>query len=474
MFTLFQPGKDPQGKPTRRHFLTAGALGVGGLTLAQLLRAEAWAKESGQKPAREKAVINIHLDGGPPHMDMFDLKPTAPVEIRGECRPISTSLPELHMSHLMPRLAARAKHVAFIRSLVGSAGRHDGFQCQSGFRAQDLESLGGRPAVGSVIAKLRGSSQDVAPSFVDLMQGRPLVRNSARPGFLGPAYRPFRPDMDSMFQRQLEPGMVGELARKGEHHTTELKLIAALSERRLASRIDLLGQLDGIRRDMDASGMMDAMDQFTQQAVGILTSGRFADALDLSLEDPRSLARYTVPEGTITARHTTSDEPRAVQKLLLARRLIEAGVRCVSVSFSDFDTHSSNFPRLELLLPMLDFGLSALIDDLQERGMLDDVVIVAWGEFGRTPKIDAKTGGRHHWPAVGPAMIAGGGLHTGQIIGSTDRTASEVRNRPVHYQDVLATLYHVIGIDSSRTTITDPSGRPQYLLDEGRPIEELV
>ncbi len=474
MFTIYRTARDSQGNLTRRHFLTAGAIGLGGLTLAQLLRAEAQGKAPGKFTAREKAIINIHLDGGPPHMDMFDLKPTAPVEIRGECHPISTRLPELQMSHLMPRLAARAEHFAFIRSLVGSAGRHDGFQCQSGYRAQDLESLGGRPAQGSVIARLRGSSQDVAPSFVDLMQGRPLVRNSARPGFLGPAYRPFRPDMNAMFRRELEPGMVTELARKGEHHTTELKLIASLSERRLANRLGLLGQLDGIRRDIDSSGMMDAMDQFTQQAVGILTSGRFADALDLSLEDPQGLERYTVPEGAITARHATSDEPRSVQKLLLARRLIEAGVRCVSVSFSDFDTHSNNFPRLELLLPMLDFGLSALIDDLQERGLLDEVAIVVWGEFGRTPKIDGKTGGRHHWPAVGPAMLAGGGMRTGQIIGSTDRTASEVRSRPVHYQDVLATLYRVIGIDASQTTLTDPTGRPQYLLDMGRPIDEVI
>ncbi len=469
MFSIYQQVQGSDGKVNRRQVLAAGAMGIGGLTLAQLLRAEA----ATGRPSREKAVINIHLDGGPPHMDMFDLKPQAPIEIRGEYNPIATNVPDIQICELMPRLAAMADRFTFIRSLVGSAGRHDGFQCQSGFPMQDLQSIGGRPAMGSIVSKLRGSAADVAPSFVDLMQGRPLVRDSARPGFLGPAFRPFRPDMNSMFARELEQGMVGELARKGEHHTTELKLIAELSERRLSSRVDLLARLDGIRRDVDNSGMMDAMDQFTRQAVGILTSGRFADALDLSQEDPRALERFTVPEGAITERHTTSDEPRSVQKLLMARRLIEAGVRCVSVSFSDFDTHSANFPRLKLLLPMLDFGLTALVTDLEERGMLDDVAIVVWGEFGRTPKIDTRTGGRHHWPGVGPALLAGGGLRTGQVIGSTDRTASEVRSRPVHYKDVFATLYRTLGIDASQTTLIDPSGRPQYLLDEGKPISEV-
>ncbi len=470
MFNIFGQTVGANGQVNRRQLLTAGAMGVGGLTLAQLLRAEA----ATGRPSREKAIINIHLDGGPPHMDMIDLKPEAPIEIRGEYQPIATNVAGIQVCELMPRLAAMADRFAFIRSLVGSAGRHDGFQCQSGFAMQDLQSLGGRPAMGSIVAKLRGSSADVAPSFVDMMQGRPLVRDSARPGFLGPAFRPFRPDMNSMFARELEPGMVGELARKGEHHTTELKLIAGLSERRLSNRVELLSQLDGIRREVDASGMMDAMDQFTRQAVGILTSGRFADALDLSQEDPRALQRFSVPEGAITQRHTTSDEPRSVQKLLMARRLIEAGVRCVSVSFSDYDTHSNNFPRLQLLLPTLDFGLAALIEDLEERGLLDDVAIVVWGEFGRTPKIDTKTGGRHHWPNVGPALLAGGGIRGGQIIGSTDRTASEVRSRPVHYKDVFATLYRTLGIDASQTTLVDPTGRPQYLLDEGHVISEVL
>ena len=263
---------------TRRRFLTAGAIGLGGWTLADLLRAEAAA---GIKTST-KAVISIHLDGGPPHMDMIDLKPSAPVEVRGEFRPIATKVPGLQVCELMPKIAGIADKFAFIRSLVGSAGAHDAFQCQSGFPAKDLQSLGGRPALGSVVAKLRGSSADVVPPFVDLMQGRPLVRNSARPGFLGPSYQPFRPDISKLFARELEEGMKEELAAQGADHTIRLTLADGLSADRLHERTRLRADFDRLRRDLDASGEMEAMDRFTQQAASILTSGRFAAALDLS------------------------------------------------------------------------------------------------------------------------------------------------------------------------------------------------
>ncbi len=455
---------------TRRDFLTAGAIGFGGLTLADLLRAE----DAAGVGSSTRAVINIHLDGGPPQLDTIDPKPEAPSELRGEFGTIPTALDGLQICELLPRLGSIARKLAFIRTLVGSAGAHDAFQCQSGFHKNDLRSIGGRPAMGSVLSTLRGSPADTAPPFVDLMQGRPLVRDSARPGFLGPAHGPFRPDISKFFSRPLEPGMVKELARLGGDHSTSLTLIDGLSADRLGDRMRLLADLDRIRRDVDSRGVMDALDRFTQQAVGILTSGRFAEALDLSREDPRILERYTLAEPNTKDRFTTADEAKATLKFLLARRLVEAGVRCVSISLSDFDTHSKNFPRMRHVLPILDCGLHALLTDLDERGMLDDVSVVAWGEFGRTPKIDVKSGGRHHWPRVGIAMLAGGGMRVGQVIGETDRQAGEPISRPVHYKDVFATLYHNLGIDATRTTIDDPSGRPQYLLDEGEPLPELV
>ncbi|MBI3860845.1 MAG: DUF1501 domain-containing protein [Planctomycetia bacterium] len=455
---------------TRRGFLVAGSLSAAGLTLADLLRAE----DAAGIRASRKAVVNIHLDGGPSHLDMIDLKPDAPAEIRGEFSPIATRVPGCSISELLPKLAAIADKFVFIRSLVGSVGAHDAFQCQSGFSEKDEKSIGGRPALGSVIAKLRGSLRDTAPSFVDLMQGRPFVRNSARPGFLGPSFQPFRPDISKMFSRPLEEGMKRELAARGADHATSLTLLDGLSIDGLQDRMSLLNGFDRFRRDVDASGMMRAMDGFTQQAAGILTSGRFAAALDLSQEDPRVMARYSLPESSIVDPEGTSEGAAWPKKLLLARRLIEAGVRSVSLSLSDFDTHSGNFSRLRRILPLLYHGLEAFMTDLVERDLVDDVSIVAWGEFGRTPTIDAKTAGRHHWPSVGMALLAGGGMRTGQVIGQTDRQAGMAVSRPVTYQDVLATLYHNLGIDLDVTRLTDPSGRPQFLLNSGEPLREVV
>jgi hypothetical protein len=469
MFTLFgKPYRHCDGV-NRRQFLLAGALGLGGLTLADLLRAEAAAGTSGTG----KSVIMIHLDGGPPHLDMIDLKPDAPAEVRGEFQPIATKVPGLQVGELLPKVASIADRFAFIRSLVGSAGAHDAFQCQSGFPSSDLRSLGGRPALGSVLAKLRGSTDDPAPPFVDLMQGRPLVRNSARPGFLGPTYNPFRPDISKMFARELEAGMKKELAARGDNHTIQLTLVDGLTPQRLNERSRLRSAFDGVRRDLDDSGSMEAMDRFTQQAASILTSGRFAAAMDLSREPEKVLARYTPAVASSPNRFYTADDGTAARKLLLARRLIEAGVRCVSVSFSDFDTHADNFGRMRQLLPIVDHALHALVTDLDERGLLGDVVIVAWGEFGRTPKIN-KSAGRDHWPEVGPALLAGGGLKGGQVIGATDRQGGRVTSRPVTYQDVFATLYRCLGIDPETTTLTDPNGRPQHLLERGEAIRELL
>src|SRR5262249_10115989 len=278
----------------------------------------------------------VHLDGGPPHLDMIDLKPDAPVEVRGEFKPIATRVAGIQVCELMPRVAGIADKFAFVRSLVGSAGAHDAFQCQSGFSAKALQSLGGRPALGCTVAKLRGSPGDTVPPFVDLMQGRPLVRNSARPGFLGPTYNPFRPDLSKMFARELEPGMKKELAARGADHTVRLPLVDGLTPERLEDRARLLAGFDTLRRDLDATGNMEAMDRFTQQAPTILPPGRSAAALDLGREPARVLERYTPAVAADPDRFYTSEDAPSVRKLLLARRLIEAGVRCVSVSFSDF------------------------------------------------------------------------------------------------------------------------------------------
>ncbi len=468
MFTI--SGESQQSRVRRRNFLQIGGLGIGGFGLADLLRAE----EASQRGSSNKAVIHLHLDGGPPQMDMIDPKPEAPREIRGEFSSIPTKIPGFHVTELMPKTAEIADQLIFLRSLVGAASRHDAFQCQSGFDSSTLAGIGGRPAMGCIVNHLLGSPGDSAPAFIDIMQGRGQVRNSARPGFLGPAFKPFQPDISQQFQRELEPGMQGELARIQKlAPRTELRLSDGISLGRMDDRLGLLRGLDRIRKDVDASGSMGAMDQFNQQAMQILTSGKLADALDLEKEDPRVLAQFTPDWNDNPDRYYAAEGPHAVKKMLLARRLVEAGARVVSVSLSDWDTHRNNFTRMRDLVPVFDFAFHALVTDLQERGMLDDVTVLAWGEFGRTPKINSN-GGRDHWPRVSMGMMAGGGMRAGQVLGATDKTASEPTERPIHYQDVIATLYHNLGIDPLKTTVIDTTGRPQYLVDIGQPIKELV
>ncbi|MFN3485599.1 MAG: DUF1501 domain-containing protein, partial [Planctomycetota bacterium] len=260
-------------------------------------------------------------------------------------------------------------------------------------------------------------------------------------GYLGPVHQPYVPDGTGRSNLQL----------------------GKIDGRRLQSRTELLGALDGLRRDADASGRMEAMDAFTQKAVEVVTSGRMADALDLGKEKPEVVRRYVGDGGR---------RADANRNFLLARRLVEAGVRCVAMSWGGWDTHENNFRSLRTQLPALDLGLSALLEDLEARGMLRDVTVVLWGEFGRTPKVNDKAG-RDHWPRVSAAFLAGGGLRTGQVVGASDRYAGEALS-PVHIHQVHATLYHNLGIDVRTVQFVDPSGRPQYLLDIREPIKDLL
>jgi hypothetical protein len=377
---------------------------------------------------------------------MFDLKPDAPSEVRGEFRPIATNVPGIQMCELLPRLARITDKLAIVRSIVGATGDHYSFQCMTG-RSHQRQPTGGWPEFGSVVAKLAGSTTPATPPYVGLsprMQHTPY--NSGKPGFLGPAYAPFQPNGDGK----------GDLVLSG------------LTLERLGDRGRLHQALDTFSRKVDASGLMDGMDVFQQQAVGVLTSSALADALDVSKEPQAVRDRY----GYGTEKHQGDGAPRLMQQFLAARRLVEAGVRCVTASFSFWDYHGGNFANCRANLPDLDQGVSALIEDLHDRGMADDVTVVVWGEFGRTPQIN-KDAGRDHWPNVSCALLAGGGLKTGQMIGATDRTASTVVERPVRFEEIHATLYDRLGIDHL-STVHDLTGRPQYLTDHHAPLPELV
>ena len=430
---------------SRRDFIKIGGLALGGLSLPHLLHAEQLA---GIRRSH-KAVIMIYLVGAPPHQDMFDLKMDAPTEIRGPYRPISTNVPGIQISEHMPRCAKIMDKLVPIRTMHGSAnGDHDSFICYTG-RAVPNQPPGGWPSLGSTLAKLAGQIEPAIPPFVGLAPkaGHPPYGSPGHPGFLGPAYSAFRPFGDGMEDLQL--------------HGVTLD--------RLADRKALLAGFDNFRRDVDGSGLMDGLDAFNQQAFNILTSSKLLEAFDLSKEPAKVRERY----GKGDARNYGDGAPRNCEHFLLARRLVEAGARCVTLNFGRWDFHSDNFSELLTHLPLFDQAMSALVEDLHERGLDRDVAVVAWGEFGRTPQIN-KDAGRDHWPQVGCALLAGGGLKTGQVIGATDRFAGEIIERPVHFGEVFATLYHQLGIDTNHVTLPDLSGRPHYLVDGWRPMPELI
>lgn len=447
MLTLSGPGYKTCDGISRRSFLRIGALGVGAgaLSLADLYRLEA--AQSTASP--HKAVINIFLGGGPPHQDMWEIKTDAPREIRGEFQPIDTKVPGIRIGEVFSKIAGIMDKVAVIRSVVGATDRHDGFQCMTGWHPNDLQTIGGRPSLGAVATRLQGPVDPSVPPFVGLAARTQEIRwsDSGKPGFLGTSCAPFKPDGQGM----------ADMKRQD------------VSLDRLRDRRDLLTRIDNFRREADLSGMMRGLDSFGERALDVLTSSRLLDALDLSKEDPQTLARYG--DGK-PYQYQYDGAPTCNDHLLMARRLVEAGVRVVTLSYGRWDSHGKNFDLVRDHGGKLDQCLSALIEDLDVRGMLDDVTVIAWGEFGRTPRIN-NGAGRDHWPQVSCALLAGGGMRMGQAIGATNRLGEFATERPVHFQEIFATLYRNLGINPETTTLVDPTGRPQYLVQHS-PIRELM
>lgn len=434
---------------SRRSLLKIGGLAMGGLSLPNLLRAEA---ASGR--TSHKSVIMIFLSGGPPHQDTVDLKMDAPVEIRGEFQPIHTNVPGVDFCELLPQLAQRMDRMAVIRSLVGSEGRHAAFQCMTGHSVNG-QPAGGWPSLGSAVSRIKGAVDPGTLPFVSLS---PRMKNApwgdpGQPGFAGQAHAAFAPNAE-----QAQLGLNGISAD-------------SLKDRRL-----LLNKIDQLKRQAETSGALSGLESQYQAAFGILTSSKLVDALDLEREDPRVRDRY----GRCSSENAGYGDagPLMNEYLLTARRLVEAGARVVTLAYGRWDwhgrPHGTNFENARDHLPVFDQGISALLDDLYERGLDQDVSVVVWGEFGRTPVIN-KNGGRDHWPQVGCAFLAGGGMRVGQVIGSTNRLGEHPKERPVHFQEIFATLYRNLGIDVSSTTLTDVSGRPQFLVDPiYEPLPELI
>lgn len=424
---------------SRRSFLKVGFLGLGGLTLPGLLRARA----EGTASASRKAVILVWQAGGPSHLDMYDLKPNAPAEVRGEFKPIATNLSGVQISEHLPRQAQIMDRLAILRSAYHTnAGHGMGSQWMlTGYQPTIEVNDNIYPSMGSVVSRLRGANEPGLPAYVNL----PRILSLGKAAYLGASYNPFAPDND--------PNSDGFQVRN-------LKLPGAVDASRLSRRRDLLKDLDTIRRDVDTRGDMIGLDTFYRDGLEMVTGTRAQRAFDIRREPDKLRERY--------GRNDLG------QSCLLARRLVEAGVTFVTIQAGGgWDTHGDNFKQLKTsLLPKYDQAVSALVEDLCDRGMQDDVLVMAMGEFGRTPKINSGAG-RDHWPGAMSILYAGGGLKMGQVIGATNALAEYPTSNAATPGAVLATMYHVVGVDHKHV-FYDQAQRPLPVLAEGEPIKELI
>jgi len=426
---------------SRRGFLQVGGLALGGLTLPGLLKLRAAEKQI--PTSRKKSVILIWQAGGPSHIDMYDLKPNAPAEVRGEFKPISTNVPGIQISEQLPLQARMFDKLSVVRSAFHTnAGHGMGSQwMQTGYQATIEVNDNIYPSTGSVVAKLKGPNDPAMPAYVNL----PRQVSFGKAAYLGASFNPFSPDANPN-----EPGF----------QVKNLKLPGRVDAARLERRGELLKDLDTIRRDIDAKGDIQGLDTFYRDAMEMVTNANAQTAFDVTKETPKLRDSY--------GRNDLG------QCCLLARRLVEAGVTFVTVQAGGgWDTHSNNFTELKKkLLPQFDMAVASLVADLHDRGLQDDVLVLAMGEFGRTPKIN-KDAGRDHWPGAMSVLYAGGGLKMGQAIGTTNALAEYPTSKPYTPGCVLSTMYHCLGIDPKHV-FHDDAKRPLPVLSEGEAIKELV
>jgi uncharacterized protein (DUF1501 family) len=433
----------------RRDFLRLGTASVFGLglTLPQLLARQAWAAEEGKK-TRDVSLVFLFLRGGASHLDTFDLKPDAPAEFRGEFKPVDTNVPGIEVSEHLPRVAKCMDKISLIRSFRHHNSDHGpadhymltGYFPQAGFNPS-LKPNNQRPAHGAVIARKLGPRGSVPP-YVCLPKQHP----STGPAYLGAAAAPFVIDADPNAPDFAVPDVVPP---------------PALDADRLDDRKGLLAQLDRYQQGGEVRGNRDvqAVGVFRQKAFDLMTSPEAKKAFDIHAEDDRLRDEY--------GRNSLG------QSCLMARRLVEAGVRCVTIDHSNWDTHDDNFNVLKkTLLPAFDSGVSALFRDLADRGLLDSTLVVITGEFGRTPRIN-KNAGRDHWGPAFTVALGGGGVKGGIVIGKSDARAERPASDPCGPEDLSATIFHLMGIDPKEEFFT-PDGRPVAIVNNGRVIQNLV
>ena len=473
---MLKPASLCPGPVSRRSFLEVGSLGLGMLGLSDVLRLKAAASETatGPKSKPDTSVIFVWLPGGPPHMEMYDMKPDAPADYRGQFRPVATNVPGLDVCELMPRHTRCADRFNIIRSIAHEFADHGGGHKRflTGRKpATPTGFVNDAPAVGSIVAKCREHVSSGLPNYVSgTHPGRAAVDTySFGAAYLGPSYVPFN-----------VPGDPSD----SDFAVKNLSVDQSAADR-LTDRVYLLNGFDHLKRSIDSSGLMTAMDQFNQQALGMLTSDKARDAFDLSKESDALRDRY--------GRHAWG------HRALMARRLVEAGCSFVTMVMENpyvsgipflkqgtynWDSHAVNchlFDDAQIRLPIYDQAITALVEDIYARGLDHKVMLVVTGEFGRTPRISMQKGtqtgvpqpGRDHWPQAMSMLVAGGGMKTGQVIGSTNSKGEEPRERPLTPNDLWATVYRHLGIDYTQS-FPDHSGRPMPILPFGSSFDELL
>ncbi len=425
---------------TRRNVLKTGVLSFAGLSLPDLLRLRAEAKQSAVES--DTALIYVELAGGPTQHETYDPKPQAPQEYRGPMSPISTAIPGVQFSELMVEQARIADKLAVIRSMHHDSGSHgtSSHLTQTGYYLQNRQNRENEmPCFGYYVSKIRGANAEGMPAFVSM----PRIMRYGGAAWLGKGYNPFETIRD---------------ASRKNFKVPNLTPTRGLTVERLGDRKSLLQDLDASRKLFDNRGVSDSIDQFTATAFDMVAGDAARKAFDISAEDGRTRDRY--------------GRSAAGQNMLLARRLVERGVTLATVRVGGWDDHTGIKKRMLSKGPDFDRAVAALIEDLHDRGLDRKVMVVAMGEFGRTPRIN-RNAGRDHWGRLMSVMVAGGGLRCGQIIGESDANGSVVKDRPYRPENVLAVAYRHLGIDPS-STFPDPAGRPRYVLENREPIAELV
>ena len=425
----------------RRNFLQIGVPFLG-LGLADLLRLESQAGEATRREGR-KSLIVFWTDGGVSQQDTWDMKPNAPSEYRGMYKTISTNVPGIQLSEKLPFQAKVMDRLSIVRSVHHDNGIHapSSHWMQTGYFGPTLaRNAAQKPSFGSVISRSLGARRPPIPAYVTIPKSEAFGYQGAV--YLGKAFNPFE---------------VGADPNAADFKLPNLSLQAGLTEQTIESRRALLKTFDTLRRDIDDSGVMEGLDKFKSQALEMVAGDQVRAAFDLSAEDSNLRDKY--------GRH------RYGQSALLARRLVEAGARCVNINTGNWDHHNEIEKGLGEHLPPLDKAIAALVDDLTLRGMLDDVVIYCVGEFGRTPRMNGNAG-RDHWADCFSVLLAGGGIRGGRVVGASEKWGGGVQERPVSPLDLLATIYHTLGIPLD-THFEDASGRPVSIVGSGRPITEL-